>query len=245
MQPIFRLIEGNTLRALQNLVRDFLAAMRRQTVHHQGITLRHLDDLAIDLIVPENAPAALRLFFLAHARPNIRVNSVCSTDSFRYRLRNTYICAGGECLGKDIAIGLIAFWARQCERKRHYCCRLEPGMDHIIAVADKGDLQAVKLAFVLHQRLAVGQHLTGMIKIGQRIDHRNRGISGHLFECSLGKRAHGNQVYPAGQAARAIRRRFPRPEPNLRAAHEKNTTAQLIHADFKSRAGAQTGLFKH
>ncbi len=245
MQAIFRLIEGDALRAFQDFMGNLLAAMSRQTVHHDRVFLGHADDLAVDLIVSESAAAALRFLFLAHTRPNIRINRVRAADRFLHRLRHGYIGAGGASFCDDFTVGIVTLRASQRKRKRHEHGGFEPRMNHIIAIADKCDLQAIELALVLEQCLAIGKDLTGMIEIGQRVDDRHRGIGGHLFERRLGERAHGNQIDPARQAARAIGGRFAGAEPDLGAAHKNHAAAQLIHADLESGAGAQTGLFKN
>ncbi len=94
-------------------------------------------------------------------------------------------------------IRLVTLGTGQGERKRHDGGGFHPGMNHVIAVADESDLQTFELALMLDQGLAIGEHLARMVAIGERVDHRHRGIFGHLFDDLVAKGAHRDQIEPA------------------------------------------------
>ncbi len=96
MEAVFRLIEGDALRAFQHFVGDFLAAVRRQAMHDHRIRFRHGHDLAIDLVVAKRAHAVLRLFFLAHARPDIGIDRIGAVRRLFDRLSDRNLRAVGS-----------------------------------------------------------------------------------------------------------------------------------------------------
>ena len=64
----------------------------------------------------------------------------------------------------------------------HFRAGEKQGVGHIVeAVAQIGQFQAREAALVLFNGLQVRQDLARMGKVGQRIDHRDRGGLGHLF----------------------------------------------------------------
>ena len=89
MQPVLGLIEGDALRALQHLMGDFFAAMRRQTMHDYSVLFGQCDRSAVDLVGTEGIHARLCFFLLAHASPYVGVNCIrarnCFFDGMSYR----------------------------------------------------------------------------------------------------------------------------------------------------------------
>jgi hypothetical protein len=66
VQTIFGLIKHNGLRAVQNLIGDFLATMGWQTMHHNRIGSGSLQQALIYLEALEILPPLDRLGLLAH-----------------------------------------------------------------------------------------------------------------------------------------------------------------------------------
>ena len=75
MQPIMRLHKHQRLRAIRNVVRNFVAAMRRQAMHHNRIRRRVSQQSGVQLIGCEKimpalgAPFALSRWVLCLAVP--------------------------------------------------------------------------------------------------------------------------------------------------------------------------------
>src|SRR3984957_8745380 len=66
MQPVLSLIKHDRSRPVDHVVGDFLAAMRRQAMHHDRTLARILQQRVIDLEPLEVAPALHRLLLAAH-----------------------------------------------------------------------------------------------------------------------------------------------------------------------------------
>ena len=148
-------------------------------------------------------------------------------------------------LGDDIHIRLVSLRGRYGEIQAEASPAQQQRMGHVIAVANVGQLHAFQPSESFVQRHHVGKYLTWMIKIAERVDHRHGRVRRYFFEGRLSKSAHGDQIHPASEAARAIGRRLARPEPDFRASHKDHAATQLVHADFEGRPGSQAGLFKH
>jgi hypothetical protein len=79
MQPVLRLLEDPAPRAVHHVVRDLLAAVRRETVHHHGVG-RHRQEVPVDLVRGEGVAALLGLGLLPHRGPGVRVHDRGALD---------------------------------------------------------------------------------------------------------------------------------------------------------------------
>ena len=80
MHAIFRLIEDNRLRSIENSVCDLGVAVSRKAVHEDSIGLRMRHQGFIDLVGLEDGSALRRFMLEAHAGADVGVNSVCSAS---------------------------------------------------------------------------------------------------------------------------------------------------------------------
>src|SRR5271166_4501268 len=78
MQPVLCLQKDERSRRIDHLIGDFLTAMRRQTMHKDGIGFRAGEEFCIDLVRLENLVPRFRLRLLAHAGPHVGVHHVRS-----------------------------------------------------------------------------------------------------------------------------------------------------------------------
>ena len=74
MQAIFRLVEDDRLRAVDDAVGHFLAAMGRQAVHRPDIRAGQVEQGIVDGIAGERVAASLGLDLLAHRGPGVGVH---------------------------------------------------------------------------------------------------------------------------------------------------------------------------
>ena len=108
-------------------------------------------------------------------------------------------------LGEDRGVGLVAAWAAEPEAEADPSRRLEPGVHHVVAVADEGDLEVAEVvAAVLAQRLQVGEHLAGVAQVGQSVDDRDRRVAREFDERRVREGPRDDQVHPARQVARKV-----------------------------------------
>src|SRR5262245_3227006 len=75
VKPVFRLVEHDGLRAVDHLVADLVAAMRRKAMHEEGIGFRACHQSSIDLIGPEQIVPALAVL-VAHGHPGVGHDAV-------------------------------------------------------------------------------------------------------------------------------------------------------------------------
>ena len=125
-------------------------------MHHHRIFFRHGNDLGVDLIRPKRAQAVLCLFFLAHAGPDIGVDPNDAGHSFLDEISNGDFGPLDTRLLQHRQIRFVTLRASQRERERHDGGGFQPGMNHIVAIADKDDFQTIKSALMFNQRLAIG-----------------------------------------------------------------------------------------
>src|SRR6266404_3700097 len=82
MEPILRLVENRLGVRFERCVVDFLAAMRREAMHHERIGPRELHYFLIDPIRTELRFTPRFFAFLAHRNPDVGVKYVRTTHRF-------------------------------------------------------------------------------------------------------------------------------------------------------------------
>ncbi|OIQ66674.1 hypothetical protein GALL_517530 [mine drainage metagenome] len=75
----------------------------------------------------------------------------------------------------------------------HFRC-LQPGVEHIVGIADPGDRLALDAAAMLDIGEHVGQDLARMELVGQTVDHRHARIRGEALDDVLSVSADHDQV---------------------------------------------------
>ena len=77
-------------------------------------------------------------------------------------------------------------------------------MANVVAVADIGEFESAECAEFFFEGEEIGERLTGMKFVRERVDDRNAGIGGHFFEDSLLVHAGDDAMNPAVEVARDI-----------------------------------------
>src|ERR1019366_7705055 len=178
VQAVLRLLPHDAGRPFDNFVSDFLAPVRRQTVQHHGFGVGFAHEFLVEAIADESAPASLHFGFLAHRGEHVGGKHVAASDRFARIVRDGNTClAGGFCAGKELGVRLVALGAGQCQVQTQKSRRLDPGVGHVVAVANPGvALAAQNAEYVGRGRasaclairnisvdgLQIGQHLAGM-----------------------------------------------------------------------------------
>src|SRR3989339_1842403 len=76
MKSVFCLVVYDRMRAVDNLVRNFLSTMGRETMHYFDIILCRFQKVVVDLEIFECLSARLFLCLLPHANPGVRIKHV-------------------------------------------------------------------------------------------------------------------------------------------------------------------------
>ena len=90
----------------------------------------------------------------------------------------------------------------------------------------------------------VGQRLAGMFEFAQRVDDRNAGVGGHLFNHSMAEGAQHDDVDPAFEVMGDVVERLAGIEAAGGLVDEKRAAAEAVHAGFEGEAGAQGWLLE-
>jgi hypothetical protein len=118
-------------------------------------------------------------------------------------------------------------------------------VNHIVAIADESDLQPFQLSFMLQQGETVGQHLTRMKEIRERVDHRDCRVKSHLLQGLLSKGPDDDEIHPAAETARAIRRALPNSQLDFPGTEKHCVAPELDHAGLKTNQCSQARLLKY
>ena len=81
MQAVLGLIEHNRAMRFHYLVRHFLAALGRQTVHEDGVGMRFCEQRVIDLERGERRGPRFSFALLTHAGPHIGIDRIGAVES--------------------------------------------------------------------------------------------------------------------------------------------------------------------
>src|ERR1700676_2313767 len=248
VQTVFRLIEDNGVQRVDDLVGHFLAAMRGQAVHESRMRLGELHERGIRLVGSENRGPFRLFLFVSHARPGISINRIGSGNGFarvgQDAERSLGLVRNGLRHGDDYGIETVGLRRRDRNFRAHRGARQKQRVRHIVAVANVGKMNLGEIAEMLVQGEEVGERLAGMFEFAQRVDDRNAGVSGHLFDHSMTEGAQHNDVDPAFEVVGDVVERLAGIEAAGRLVDEKGAAAQAVHAGFEREAGAQRRLLE-
>ena len=116
-------------------------------------------------------------------------------------------------------------------------------MGHVVgAVPDVGQGQPGQPASLLPDGHQVGQHLTGMELIGQRVDHRHARVRGHLRDPGLLEGPPDDRRALPAEHPRGVGDRLPLADPGQPAIDDHREPAQLGHSGAERGLGAQRRL---
>ena len=98
---------------------------------------------------------------------------------------------------------------------------------------------------MLNEGKDVSQDLAGVKFVGQPIDHRNPGDRCKTFDLGLFKRANHHDVSHATDDLGAVFDRLGATQLAVSCRKVNHAAAELVHACFKTHAGAGRGLLKN
>ncbi len=147
--------------------------MCRKAVHEQRARLCQRHQRIVHLIRAERAPPDVGLRLLAHGRPRIRVHGVGTGDGVGGLAEQPEARAvpGDACrLLHDGMRQLVAFRARDVNVDAQHGAGVRERRRDVVAVADERDRTAAYRSPTLLKRQEVGDRLTRMLLVSQRVD---------------------------------------------------------------------------
>ena len=215
--------------------------MRGQAVQEDGLRVGELHQVGVHRVALEGIAPSFGFAFLTHRGPHVGVHDVRTLDGLLRHLRNQHT---PTLLGRFElrAVRLEPLGAREPQLEAQDLSRLEPGIRHVVAVADPRDALSVPAAEVLLDREQVGEHLAGVGQIGEPVDHRNRGVARQLFDLGVVERADHDPIDVTGQDPSRIRDRLAAADLDVLTREEESLPAELVGADFERHPGAGGGL---
>src|SRR5882672_5167238 len=242
MQPVLGLVPDRTLRSVDDFRRDLLAAVRGQAVHEERILLRRSHHVGVDLPVLEVALALLVLRLESHAGPHVRGDQVRAAR----RLHGVgealvvVVVVDAGALGLDLVPGRRGHVYVEVE----HGSRLQPGVADVVRVADPGDRLALDRATVLDVGVDVGEHLAGVVLVGEPVDHGHARVRGEALDDLLLEGPDHHQVAHARDHLAGVLDRLAAAELRVAGIQVDRGAAELMHARFERQSRARRGLLE-
>ena len=228
-------------------VGNFFVALGRQAVHEDRVGPCLREERIVHLVGAEGALAFHGFLLLAHAGPDVGVDGVGSGSGGGGIVRNqqTRAADGGKPFGlrHNFGIGQVSLGAAEGEIHAEAQSGQHERLGHVVAVADKRKLEAVQPrdSEVLADGLHIGQGLTGMVKVAQRIDDGDARPGGEAIHRALQEYPRDQAIHPAIQVAGDIFQRLANADG---AFQEHASSAHLLHGEFEGELGPQRGFFE-
>jgi len=252
VQPVLGLVEDDRVRPVHHRVGHLDAARGGEAVHEFHMRGRAGEQGFVDLIVRHERRLAIgNLAFLSDPPPEVGV------DEIGIAHRGRHIVGDGERPAARFGIGagdrLPRFGSLIAPRRGVGEVHPHLGANHhqrradVGRVADEDDFQFVeRLARwgVLDHREDVAHDLSGVIIVGETVDHRDGSVRCKIEHRLVLQRPCLDHVDHAADHLRGIARAFARAEMNLARLQIERVSAELGHRDFERDAGAGRGLLE-
>src|SRR5690606_20509612 len=103
---------------------------------------------------------------------------------------------GGD-LARELGVELVTLGPGNVQREAEDLGRLQPGVGHVVGVADPGHRPALDGAAHFHEGEDVGKNLTGVVLVGQPVDDRYPRVRCEAFDACLFEGADHHNVHHA------------------------------------------------
>jgi hypothetical protein len=151
--------------------------------------------------------------------------------------------AGAAALDDD-RIGIEALGTGQRQLEPQQPGGVEPGVGHVVAVADPGVADLADVAAQLVDGEQVGHQLARVQLIGEAVEHRHRGPAGQLLGPGLIEGADDDAVAVTAQHPRGVLDRLAAGDLGALRRQVDRVAAELEHADLERHPGAGGGLLE-
>ena len=184
MEAVLGLVEGGALGTVHDFVGDLVVAVGGEAVEDDGVGLGQLHQLLVDLEILEVSAAADGLLVHAGADPDVCVDDVGAGDGGLRVVADGDRPAvlGGQLLGLGDDVGARLVGGRGCdfEFDAEEAADEQEGVADVVAIADPGEVDCAKVAFLLADGEEVGEGLAGVLETGHGVDDGHAGGGGEL-----------------------------------------------------------------
>ena len=212
-------------------------------MHEQGVRSRCAHHFAVHTPVGKRLFARFVLGLIAHAGPHIRGDQV-GTGAGLHRILKDLITFSGADAGNRL-VHLVAARCAQMDLETQNFARLQPGVGHVVAVAHPGNRLAPDRAAVLDVGEDVRQDLARVKFIGQAVDDRHARVRCKTGYLGLLESADHHQIDHAADDLGTVFDRLGAAQLTITRCQVYHAAAELVHAGFKTHAGAGRGLFEN
>ena len=250
MHAILGLLPERGLRPIGDFVGDLLSSVRGQAMHDDRVAPRSGEQGGVYLVSRrESIDSLLRLGFLAHARPHVRIQDVGLAGRFVRVVREVKMAGGLSserlCLRHDVALNLVADRRGDGEVGADQRAAENQGVRDVIAIADIGDFHPLELAEALVHCEQVADSLAGVAIVAQSVDHRHRGVPGQVEHVLVAEHTGHDRVDVTAQDAGHVTDRLALAEGDLARREVQSVAAQVQHGHVERYARAQAGLLEN
>ena len=241
MQAVFRFVPDDRLRAVDHFGGDFLAAVCRQAVHEQGVRRGAAHLVGIHVPVGERFLACGVFLFEAHTGPDIRSDQIGAFTGIGRVVETGEVTVIRR---YQTQVDVIAFRRGDIDVEAEYFGSLEPGVQHVVGIADPGDGFALYRAAVFDEREDIREYLAGMVFVGQTVDDGNARIGREPFDDVMTESANHDDVGHAGHDLCGVFDRFAATELAVAGIEIDRGAAQLVHTGLEREAGTCGTFFE-
>src|SRR3990172_540149 len=238
VETVLRLVEDGGSRPLDHLVRDLLAPVGGEAMHHDPPATRLPQQRRVDAIPLEGGAPLPALGLLPHAGPDVGVEHVRVPRRFRRSADDPDVPpADLSRLLDDRGIRLVPLRARHPQVEPEDVGRLDPRVGHVVPVPDEGHPHLPEILAPLAGGHQVGEDLARMVPVRQPVDHRDGCGGGELHRRFVRERTDHDGVRIPGKDARGVPDRLPAADLRVLRGQEERVTAQPGHRNLERDAG--------
>ncbi len=183
-----------------------------------------------------------RQFFrlIAHARPHIGSDEVRALAGLPriVELAQVRDLRRAQGVARAVLLDAIAFRPGEVQGETEHFRGLQPGVEHIVGVADPGHGLALDRAAMLDIGHDIGEDLAGMKLVGQAVDHRHARIRGETLDDFLTIGANHHQIDHARKHLRRIFDGLATAQLAIAGIDVDGRAAELVHAGLEAQPGA-------
>jgi hypothetical protein len=175
-------------------------------------------------------------------RANAKARRACSSSCLARVAQQPHVGAPRPGGGQEAGVGIIPLGARQPQREVEVGGGLDPGVGHVVAVADPRHGLPAHLPQVLPHGEEVGQHLAGVRQVGEPVDDGDVGVGGQQLHVGVREGADHDAVHVAREHARGVGDGLAAPQLHVARGEEVRGAAQLRGPHLEGHAGARGRL---
>ena len=229
-------------------------------MHEEGIFLGRREKFPRHHVGRHHADAFFGLLLFAHADPHIGVDHIGAAHRLQRIGRELVVGTSTKVLFRELRLKLRRrrklLGSRERDVHAKQICPKNPRVRHITCrVTEKSDFPAAQrfdelrarpaLGPTLRHRKRVGENLTRVQKIGERVDHRHTPRCRQPLHFTMIEGAHDQPMDKPRQHPRRILNRLTAAELNIVLIQKKRIAAELMNPDLKRNPRARRRLGKN